>query len=103
MKKRWTVHLWVLLALALLLVGAGIILWFHPQWGYVQGGILNGADVRSSLIQILGWLFLVFVVSSTAMLKVLALVRRDTLAYLVAYIVGIIAACMSMPIIDKYY
>lgn len=103
MKQRWTRHGWVIGILALLVVGHGVLLWFHPTLGFIRGGFLNGADLRDSIIQISLWLLLTFGLVSTAALRALAFIKRDALAFVVAYLSALVASGLAMVVLDRFY
>ena len=103
MKQRWTRHGWGLGVLALLVVGCDTLLWLHPSLGFAHGGILNGADLRGSLIKISLWLLLAFGLVASIALRSVAFVKRDALAYVLAYGSALVASRLAMTVLDKFF
>ena len=95
-------HLGVLSAIATLTVAMSVIIWLHPTLGYAQGGILDGADLRSSLLAILWSLFAAFCLASSAVMRVLPTRVRDGVAYKASYAIGAATAVLFVPILDKF-
>ena len=95
-------HLGVLSAIATLVVVMSAIIWLHPTLGYAQGGILDGADLRSSLLAILWLLFAAFALASSAVVRLLPARVHGAIAYPAAYLVGLASAALCLPILDKY-
>lgn len=102
-RRVWKIHGGVLGAMGILLLGLNLVIWVHPRIGFAQGGILNGADLRSALIQICWWMFLAFAAASTLTLRALATSRRGLVIWTVAYSLGVVAALGAIPIIDRFY
>ena len=102
-QRLWKTHGGVLGAMGVLLLGLNLVIWVHPRIGFAQGGILNGADLRSALIQICWWMFLAFAVASTLTLGALATIRRGPVIWTVAYTLGVVAALGALPIIDRFF
>ena len=103
MKQRWTRHGWVIGVLVLLVAGCDALVWLHPTLGFAHGGVLNGADLRGSLIQISLWLLLTFGLVATAALRALAFIERDALAHVVAYLSALVASGLALTVLDRFY
>lgn len=103
MKQRWKRHRWVIGVLAVLVVGCDTLLWLHPSLGFAHGGILNGADLRGSIIQISLWLLFTFGLVATVALWSLSSIKRDVLVYLFAYGLALAASAAAIVILDKFF
>lgn len=103
MTSRWRIHSRVVIGVLFLLAGLDSLIWFHPRLGYMQSGILQGADLRRELLQSSIWLALGFAISSTLVLLSLRWVARDRTVLLVAYAVGAACVALAIPILDKFY
>jgi len=103
MKQRWTKHGWAIGVLALLAIGCDALVWLHPTLGFAHGGILNGADLRGSLVKISLWLLLTFGMVATAALRVLACIKRDALALGCAYLSALVASGLAMVVLDRFF
>jgi len=101
--RLWKIHASVLGAVGVLPLGLNLVIWVHPRIGFAQGGIINGADLRSAMIQICWWMFLAFAAASTLTLGALARIRRGPAIWTVAYMLGVVAALGAIPIIDRFY
>jgi hypothetical protein len=95
-------HRIVLAVLGVVAIGLSALVWFHPTLGYAQGGVIDGADLRRSLLVILWAMFGVFALSSTLVLTVLRGHFHAAVRYLAAYAVGIAAAIATLPVLDHY-
>lgn len=97
-------HLVVLAAIATLAAAATLLLWFHPTLGYARGGILDGADLRGSMIQVLWCAFLGFATASTLVMGLLSprvgAGARSVLAYGIA---STLLVVVGFPLLDSYY
>ncbi len=103
MKQRWKRHGRVVGIIAALVALGDALVWIHPSLGYAHGGILNGADLRGSIIQISAWLLFTFGLVATAALRALSAIKRDALAYLLAYVIALAAAAVAMVVLDKFF
>lgn len=97
MQRTWKKQFYILSILAVLLVGLCLFIWFHPTAGYGFG------DLRSDMIQILWICFAIVGVISSIILIVSSKFIRSWLIWIVAYVFGLIAVVLLLPIIDKYY
>lgn len=96
-------HSIVLLVLGAVVVATTLLLWFHPTLGYARGGILDGADLRWSLIQILWWCSLVFATTSTLVASLLASRVAAGTRSALAYGIAITMVAAALPLLDTYY
>jgi hypothetical protein len=100
---RWNRHLIVLAVLAGLAAAISLLLWLHPTLGYMRGGYLDGADLRSDLIQLLWWSALAFGAASTATLGWFSSRLRGRIRHAITYGAGALAVALILPILDRYY
>ena len=103
MKQRWKRHGRVVGIIAALVALGDALVWIHPSLGYAHGGILNGADLRGSIIQISLWLLLTFGLVATVALWSLSSIKRDVLVYLFAYGLALAASAAAIVILDKFF
>jgi len=103
-KKAWKKQLLVLTFLAILLVILSLVVWFHPKLGYAQSGIIKGADLRFDLIMIYWIMLSMFSTVSTLILVIYEKLTQGIPLFIwtVVYALGIYAAKVIMPLIDKY-
>jgi uncharacterized BrkB/YihY/UPF0761 family membrane protein len=101
--RTWMRHVAVLGVLGVLVAALSLLVWFHPTAGYVSGGVLDGADLRGSLIQILGWTFAAFAAVSTIIFALLPTAMRAAPRYALAYAAGAAAIAIALPLLDKVY
>src|SRR5262249_10201731 len=52
-RSLWGLHRALVVALAVLTAGLTLLIVLHPTLGFANGGVLDGADLRSSLVVIL--------------------------------------------------
>lgn len=98
---RLGAHPWVAGALVLVSVGLSFLIWFLPGAGYARGGILDGADLRLDMIQILWWQTLVFVATSTIAIALLPL--RPHARYAIGYAAAFGACMATLLLLDKLF
>src|SRR5678816_1950232 len=81
------------------------VLWLHPTLGFAQpGSIIAGADLRSSMAQILWILFAVIAVVSTLVLIVATRwIRRRLVAAILAYVIAFAVLPLAITVLDHYY
>ncbi|SRR5258706_8420729 len=101
--ERFKRHGWVVGALVAIATVLSLLLWFHPTLGFAQGGILDGADLRSDLIQLLWWAVAAITVGSTLVLAAMPARWRAPLRFGAAYVTGLAVAIAIFPILDHYY
>jgi hypothetical protein len=102
-RSRLGAHRIVLAVLVVLAVGFSLLVWLHPTFGFAQDGILAGADLRSSLIQLVWWLAAAFAVVSTVVVLLVPARIHAAARYAAAYVGGLGAVIAAVPILDKFY
>ena len=102
-RSAWNVHYIVLGVVAFAAAALTSALWLHPTMGYAQGGILDGADLRGSLTQILWIEYAVFAAVSTLGIVISSrFTERRLVQLLPSYALAIGALPLAMLAIDKY-
>jgi uncharacterized BrkB/YihY/UPF0761 family membrane protein len=101
--RAWMRHVVVLGTLGFLVAALSLLVWSHPTAGYASGGVLDGADLRGSLIQVLGWTFAAFAAVSTATFALLPTAMRAAPRFTLAYAAGVAAIAIAVPLLDKVY
>jgi hypothetical protein len=103
-RSAWNVHTIVLAVVAFAAAALTVALWVHPTMGYLQGGILDGLDVRSDLTAILWIQYGVFAAVSTLALVIAGrFTQRRLIPLLASYGLAIGVLPLSMLVIDKFF
>lgn len=100
---QFSVHRNVIAILALLVGALSLFLWIHPSAGYAQGGILDGADLRTDLIKISWTMAIAFAAASTAVIASVSQQVQAAVRYTLAYSLGTAAAAGALVLLDTVH
>ena len=103
MRLIWKKHLLVLIVLGLCVFILSLFIGINTRIGFVQGGIIDGADIRYSLIQILWLLYSIFDLTSSLVIKVITRFTMRWPIWIISYFIGLTSVILILPLIDKYF